>query len=145
MTPPLWKFSENSSNLVQIVFPKWCHVVAKFNPSYGVNFWVRCASVNVFLHRQTGYSVSFFLSFQQFNSPTTHRIMQGCKKHQEEPNMYMLCLFSILKVLSSPRAESARAVTGRRCPYSGVGEDFLGHRPGPLTKTGVTQERKVVD
>ena len=44
--------------------------------------------------------------------------------------------------LSSPRA---RAVTGRRCPHSGVGEDFLGHRPGPLTKTGVTRERKVVD
>ena len=44
-----------------------------------------------------------------------------------------------------PCAESARAVTGRRCPHSGVGEDFLGHRPGPLTKTGVTRERKVVD
>ena len=43
------------------------------------------------------------------------------------------------------RAESARAVTGRRCPHSGVGEDFLGHRPSPLTKTGVTRERKVVD
>ena len=27
--------------------------------------------------------------------------------------------------LSSPRAESARAVTGRRCPHSGRGEDFL--------------------
>ena len=26
----------------------WCHVVAKFNPSHGVNFWVRCASGNVF-------------------------------------------------------------------------------------------------
>ena len=24
------------------------HVVAKFNPSHGVNFWVRCASGNVF-------------------------------------------------------------------------------------------------
>ena len=24
-----------------------CHVVAKFNPSHGVNFWVRCASGNV--------------------------------------------------------------------------------------------------
>ena len=28
---------------------KRCHVVAKFNPSHGVNFWVRCASGNVFL------------------------------------------------------------------------------------------------
>ena len=30
-------------------------------------------------------------------------------------------------------------------PYSGVGEDLLVHRLGPLTKTGVTRERKVVD
>ena len=62
---------------------------------------------------------------------------------------------TLINVLSSPRAkragpkgpcaESARAVTGRRCPHSGVGEDFLGHRPSPLTKTGVTRERKVVD
>ena len=29
---------------------KWCHVVAKFNPSHGVNFWVRCASGNVFMN-----------------------------------------------------------------------------------------------
>ena len=28
---------------------KWCHVVAKLSPSLGVNFWVRCASGNVFL------------------------------------------------------------------------------------------------
>ena len=28
---------------------KWCHVVAKFNPSHGVNFWVRCASGNVLM------------------------------------------------------------------------------------------------
>ena len=27
---------------------KWRHVVAKFSPSHGVNFWVRCASGNVF-------------------------------------------------------------------------------------------------
>ena len=44
---------------------------------------------------------------------------------------------------AGPRAESARAVTGRRCPHSGVGEDFLASRPGPLTKTGVTQKQKV--
>ena len=28
------------------------------------------------------------------------------------------------------RAESARAVTGRRCPHSGEGEDFLKVQPG---------------
>ena len=28
-------------------YGKWCHVVDKFNPRHGVNFWVRCASGNV--------------------------------------------------------------------------------------------------
>ena len=27
------------------------------------------------------------------------------------------------------RVESARAVTGGQCPHSGLGEDFLAHRP----------------
>ena len=31
--------------------------------------------------------------------------------------------------LSSLRAKSARAVTGRRCPHSGRGEDFLSRQP----------------
>ena len=44
--------------------------------------------------------------------------------------------------LSSLRAESARAVTGRRCPHSGVGEDFLVRRPGPLMKMGVTGTKR---
>ena len=39
-----------------------------------------------------------------------------------------------MSTLSSPRAESARAVTGRRCPHSGVGEDFLAHWPVFLWK-----------
>ena len=29
----------------------YCHVVAKFNQSHGVNFWVRCASGNVSLNQ----------------------------------------------------------------------------------------------
>ena len=46
--------------------------------------------------------------------------------------------------LSSPRAESARAVTGRRCPHSGEGDDFLmGQLIFFFTKTAVTPERKV--
>ena len=32
------------------------------------------------------------------------------------------------------RVESARAVTGRRCPHSGEGEDFLRRQPGFLGK-----------
>ena len=46
-------------------------------------------------------------------------------------------------LLSSPRAESARAVTGRRCPLSGRGEDFLSRQPDFFTETAVTPERKV--
>ena len=41
------------------------------------------------------------------------------------------------------RAESARAVTGRRCPHSGEGEDFLMGQLNFFTKTAVTPERKV--
>ena len=41
------------------------------------------------------------------------------------------------------RAESARAFTGRRCPHSGKGEDFLTGQPDFFTETAVTPERKV--
>ena len=41
------------------------------------------------------------------------------------------------------RAESARAVTGRRNSYSGRGEDFLSRQPDFFTETAVTPERKV--
>ena len=40
------------------------------------------------------------------------------------------------------RAESARAVTGRRCPHSGVGEDFLARRPGSPHENGCNSETK---
>ena len=39
--------------------------------------------------------------------------------------------------------ESARAFTGRRCPHSGKGEDFLTCQPDFFTETAVTPERKV--
>ena len=49
----------------------------------------------------------------------------------------------IVVSLSSPRAESARAFTGRRNSYSGRGEDFFSCQPIFLTETAVTPERKV--
>ena len=52
----------------------------------------------------------------------------------------------IIHNLSSPkglRAESARAVTGRRCPHSEEGEDFLTGQPDLFTETAVTPEQKV--
>ena len=45
--------------------------------------------------------------------------------------------------LSSPRAESARAFTGRRYPHSGRGEDFLTGQLIFFTETAVIPERKV--
>ena len=42
-----------------------------------------------------------------------------------------------------PSAESARAVTGRLCPHSGKGEDFLARRLVFVTKTAITQTQKV--
>ena len=49
----------------------------------------------------------------------------------------------IEKNLSNPRAESARAFTGRRNSFSGRGEDFLSRQPNFFTETAVTPERKV--
>ena len=57
-------------------------------------------------------------------------------------------LLKLRLALSSPRAkglraESAKAVTGRRCPHSGKGKDFLSGKPDFFTETAVTPERKV--
>ena len=51
-------------------------------------------------------------------------------------------VFSFNLKLSSPGAESARAVTGRRCSHSGVGEDFLARRPGSPHENGRNSETK---
>ena len=52
-------------------------------------------------------------------------------------------IFKDTLFFSSPRAKSARAVTGRRNSYSGRGEDFLSRQPDFFTETAVTSERKV--
>ena len=54
-----------------------------------------------------------------------------------------ITLYKIFELLSSPRAESARAFTGRRNSHSGRGEDFLTGQPDFFTETAVTPERKV--
>ena len=67
-------------------------------------------------------------------------------------SLFLEAVAKIIK-LSSPRAkragpkglraESARAVTGRRNSHSGRGEDFLSRQPDFFTETAVTPERKV--
>ena len=47
------------------------------------------------------------------------------------------------KFIQPVRAENARAVTGRQCPHSGEGEDFLTGQLNFFTETAVTPERKV--
>ena len=49
-----------------------------------------------------------------------------------------------LSIPKGLRAESARAATGRQCPHSGEGGDFLTRRPVFFyTKTAITREQKV--
>ena len=68
-------------------------------------------------------------------------------QHQVQHQFYQLLMtqvpLDLVQFLSGPRAESAGAVTGRRCPHSGEGEDFLMGQLNFFTKTAVTPERKV--
>ena len=68
-------------------------------------------------------------------------------QHQVQHQFYQLLMtqvpLDLVQFLSGPRAESAGAVTGRRCPHSGEGEDFLKGQLNLFTKTAVTPEQKV--
>ena len=61
----------------------------------------------------------------------------------------MFCIFHINSLLPFQQywpftwAENAKAATGRRCPHSGVGEDFFARRLFFLTKRAVSRKRKV--
>ena len=60
---------------------------------------------------------------------------------------YIISYHFILYYIIQPKglqAESVRAVTGRPCPHSGIGEDFLTRLPGFFFKeTAITRKRKV--
>ena len=62
---------------------------------------------------------------------------------EEHPGYIFIFILLFHYQLSRLRAESARAVPGRRCPHSGKGEDFLTGQPDFFTETAVTLERKV--
>ena len=55
----------------------------------------------------------------------------------------LLAVAGRVSFIKGPRAESARAFTGRRNSHSGRGEDFLTGQPNFFTETAVTPERKV--
>ena len=70
------------------------------------------------------------------------KTQQAVHSFQINSSIILLCF-----PLSSARArrasaESARAVTGRRCPHSWEGEDFLSRQPDFFIETAVTPERK---
>ena len=74
-----------------------------------------------------------------------------CAQNYKEKSI--ICFLGVRPFLSSPHAkraspkglhaESARAATGRQCPHSGEGEDFLMGQLIFFTKTALTPERKV--
>ena len=82
-----------------------------------------------------------------------YRFPQKAEMVQTELMFDLRVLPPCLQLLSSPRpkragpkgpcAESTRAVTGRQCPHSGRGEDFLSRQPDFFTETAVTPDRKV--
>ena len=53
---------------------KWCHVVAKFSPSHGVNFWVRCASGNVFTFALWIFTFYYHKTLWKWCSFLTHSL-----------------------------------------------------------------------
>ena len=59
------------------------------------------------------------------------------KKKKKSENVTQ-CMVRAFKLYPS----SAKAVTGRRCPQSGVGEDFLARRTGSPHKNGRNSETK---
>ena len=71
------------------------------------------------------------------------------KKKQDNFCRFSTAPTKIQQTLSFPararsmRVRSAQAVTGRRCPHSGKGEDFLTGQLNFFTETAVTSERKV--
>ena len=67
------------------------------------------------------------------------------KSHVSKWRAPQICIMLFYKLLIYPAR--ARAVTGRRCPHSGKGEDFLSRQPDFFTETAVTsgtESQKIV-
>ena len=67
--------------------------------------------------------------------------------HQSQPLKFYDIFRPKIVLHKVNRCESARAVSGRRCPQSGVGEDFLTRRPEFFcenNRNSETKSRKIV-
>ena len=65
------KFATSENEAIWWPNLKSCHVVAEFSPSHGVNFWVRCASSNVF-------KKALFCVLHRFNCRKIRSDLMGC-------------------------------------------------------------------
>ena len=73
----------------------------------------------------------------------TKALITHWKDKKETGSCFCQQPFSINIQLSSPRAESARAFTGRRNSHSRRGEDLLTGQPDFFMEKAVTPEREV--
>ena len=62
---------------------KRCHVVAKFNPSHEVNFWVRCASGNVSSQTKQLHIKYMFMCFKVSKYPIENVLSPQARKETE--------------------------------------------------------------
>ena len=79
-------------------------------------------------HKSSNHSTILIDNWGLGNGPNENcSLIPGCADHHNDYDSGGddHCGDSLWSQLSSPRAQSARAVTGRRCPHSGEGEDFL--------------------
>ena len=68
----------------------------------------------------------------------------SCPEYEYIRMIWSYNIYYLLSIIPKGlRAESARDVTGRRCPNSGNGEDFLTSQLILFTETAVTPEQKV--
>ena len=76
----------------------------------------------------------FGLEFLQSNNLGCW-LWQGVLEAPKPPLLKMLLgYYKLYKLYKGLRAESASAVTGRQCPHSGEGKDFLSCQPGFLLR-----------
>ena len=108
------------------------HVVSfSFSDKYHLEIIWKYTKADRFLPLEDFFLLVAVAIFQTIDLPSALCLLSTSFWWQKSQQTMLSKFCSVCgrSFLSSRRAESARAVTGRRCPLSGVGEDFLAHRP----------------
>ena len=129
-------FSFSFYQILHFIYPwwlwwRWCYILSKTFSVYFETEWFMRSGLNGAIVKisvsnvKTSYNPN--ITFQnccsliiQENCPFLWRLLFDMNARTLSPY-----LTKPPDSLSSPRAESARAFTGRRCPHNGKGEDFL--------------------